>query len=160
MKYYIKQRVFSFSDRFTIYDENGNDAFYAQGEIFTLGKKLRIYSLSGQELSYIEQKVFSFLPKYNIFRNGYEKAEVVKSFTFFKPHYFVNGLGLKVEGDFLAHEYSFYDYGGIVASVSKEWLTFADAYTVDISSSQDAVDILSVVLIIDACISGSQNQSF
>ena len=37
MKLYIKQRVFSWRDRFTIKDESGNDRYAAEGEFFTWG---------------------------------------------------------------------------------------------------------------------------
>ena len=70
MNLYIKQKVFSWNDKFSIFDENGNERFYVEGEVFSFGKKLRIYDLAGTELAYIEQKVWSFLPKYNIYRDG------------------------------------------------------------------------------------------
>ena len=46
MKLYLKQKVFSWGDSFTVYDENGNDKYYVEGEIFSFGKKLHIYDLS------------------------------------------------------------------------------------------------------------------
>ena len=73
MKFYIKQKVFSIGDKFTVYDENGNDAYYVEGEFFTLGRKFHLLSTLGYELSYIEQKLFSFLPKYYIFRKMSER---------------------------------------------------------------------------------------
>lgn len=157
MNFYIKQKVFSIGDKFTIYDEEGNDAFYVEGEIFTWGKRLHLYSLSGEELSFIQQKVFSFLPKYYIYRNGYSIAEVVKKFTFFIPAYNVKGLDLDVEGNFLAREYVIKKSGREVGAVSKEWFTLGDAYMVSISDTEDVVNVLSVVLVIDACISQARN---
>ena len=40
MKLYIKQRIFTWGDKFSIYDENGNEKYYVEGEILTFGKKL------------------------------------------------------------------------------------------------------------------------
>ena len=37
MKLYIKQKVFSWRDRFLVKDESGNDRFAAEGEFFTWG---------------------------------------------------------------------------------------------------------------------------
>ena len=93
MNLYMKQRVFSWGDKFSIYDAQGNERYHVEGEIFTLGKKLHLYDLLGNELTFIQQKVMAFLPKYYIFRNGAQIAEVVKEFTFFKQEYTVNGLG-------------------------------------------------------------------
>lgn len=157
MNLYIKQRVFSWGDKFSIYDENGNERFHVEGEIFTLGKKLHLYDTVGNELAFIQQKVMSFLPKYYILRNNSPIAEIVKEFTFFKQEYSVNGLGWQVHGDFWAHEYEITSSGRLIASVSKEWLTWGDTYQIHLTNDTDTVNALAVVLVIDACIAAQQN---
>ena len=42
MKLCIRQKVFSWVDRFTVFDENGADKYYVEGELFSWGKKLRV----------------------------------------------------------------------------------------------------------------------
>ena len=54
MKLYIKQRIFTWGDKFSIYDEAGNEKYYVEGEILTFGKKLHLYDLQGRELAYID----------------------------------------------------------------------------------------------------------
>ncbi|MBQ8861745.1 MAG: LURP-one-related family protein [Clostridia bacterium] len=152
MKYYIKQHVFTFGDKFSIYDESGNECFYVEGEVFTFGKKLHLYSAGGAELSYIEQKLFSFLPKYTVYRGGKEIAEIVKEFTFFRNSYSISGLNWTVDGNFLDHDYTVESQGRNIAVVTKEWFTWGDAYQIDVSDVIDPVLALSVVLVIDACI--------
>lgn len=39
MELYMKQKVFSWGDKFTIYDENGNDRYYVQGAAFSWGRR-------------------------------------------------------------------------------------------------------------------------
>ena len=56
MKLYIKQKVFSWKDKFFVKDEFGNDRYYVEGELFSLGKKLHIYDMNGNELAFIHQK--------------------------------------------------------------------------------------------------------
>lgn len=157
MNLYIKQKVFSWGDKFTVYDEGGNPKYYVEGEVFTFGKKLHLYDLSGNELAYIEQKIFTFLPKYYIYRNGQTVAEVVKEFTFFHQEYQVNGLGWNVHGDFFDHEYEVENYGTMVASVSKEWFTLGDAYRISTYGQVDEINALAVCLVIDACIEAERN---
>ena len=70
MKLYIKQKVFSLKSRSSIYDAEGNEAYYSEAMIPSIGTKLKIYDRSGAELIYIEQKFWSFLPKYKIFKDG------------------------------------------------------------------------------------------
>lgn len=157
MNLYIKQRVFSWGDKFSVYDADGNERYYVKGEVFTFGKKLHLYDLAGNELAYIEQKLFSFLPKYYISKQGHEVAEVIKEFAFFKQEYTVNGPEWQVHGDFFDHEYEITNGITTIASVSKEWFTFGDAYEIRLDATVDEVTALAVCLVIDACIEAQQN---
>lgn len=157
MNLYIKQRVFTWGDKFSIYDENGNEKYYVEGEVFTFGKKLHLYDLSGNELAFIEQQMFTFLPKYCISINGRTVAEIVKEFTFFKQEYSVNGPDWQVHGDFFKHDYEVTDGYNTIASVSKEWFTFGDAYEISLGNNVDEIMALAVCLVIDACIEAQNN---
>jgi len=161
MTLYIQQKIFTWGDKFSIYDAEGNEKYYVEGEILTFGKKLHLYDLAGNELAYIEQQLLTFLPKYLIYRNGEEFAEVVKEFTFFHPEYTVNGIDTNlqwtVHGDFFDHDYEVADGDRVIASVSKEWFTLGDAYEIVIGSGADVIAALAVVLVIDACIEAQRN---
>ena len=61
MKLYMKQKVFSWADKFYIRDESGQYRYYIEGEIFTFGKKLHLYDQNGMERAFIWQKILSFL---------------------------------------------------------------------------------------------------
>ena len=157
MKLYLKQKLFSWGDKFTVYDEQGNDRYYVEGEFFSLGKKLHIYDLNGNELAFIHQEIFSFLPKYYISIGGRDVADVKKHFTLFKHEFSVNGFGWSVHGDFFNHEYEVDDGNRLIASVYRDWFTWGDAYVIDISDGVREIDALSVSLIIDAVISAERN---
>ncbi|MBQ2767778.1 MAG: LURP-one-related family protein [Clostridia bacterium] len=157
MHLYIKQRIFTWGDKFSVYDESGNEKYVVEGEIFTFGKKLHLYDLAGKELAYIEQQLLTFLPRYMIYRGGEEFAEVVKEFTFFHPEYTVSGPGWCVRGDFFDHDYEVTDGTAVVASVTKEWFALGDAYEISFGDGVDEIAALAVVLVIDACIDAQRN---
>ena len=159
MKLYIKQAVFTFGDRFSIYDSEGNVKYTCEGEVFTLGKKLHVYDLIGDEVAYIEQQLFQFLPSFIVYVRGEEVAEIVKEFSFFTPKYYVNGLDWNVDGEFFAHDYSIVRNGEKIADFYKEWMTFGDCYSMDINDDYDEVLALSVCLAVDAVISASRNNN-
>ena len=69
MKLYIKQKVFSWGDKFTVKDEAGRDCYYVEGEIFTFGRKLHVYDMRGREVAFIKQEVWSWMPRYYILWN-------------------------------------------------------------------------------------------
>ena len=79
MKLYIKQKVFSWRDKFTVKDEAGNDRYFVEGELFSWGKKLHVTDLGGNEVAFIQQKVFSFLPRYFVYVGGEEIAEKIRA---------------------------------------------------------------------------------
>ncbi len=152
MSLYIKQKVFSWGDKFSVYDENGNEKYYVEGAVFSFGKKLHVYNRFGEEVAFIEQKLFTFLPRYSIMRGGRELLEVVKEFTFFHPRYTVTGMNWTVSGDFFDHDYEITASGNVIASVSKEWMTWGDTYQIQIALGVDEITVLAVAIIIDACL--------
>ncbi len=152
MKYYMKQKVFSWKDRFSIYDETGKECCYVVGKAFSFGKKLTLFDSSGKELNYIRQELFSFRSRYEISRQNVPLAEVVKQITFFRPAYDIRGLDWEVQGDFFDHTYEITHGGALVARVSKQWFTLGDAYEIETAPGQDDALILSIVVVIDACL--------
>lgn len=156
MKLLIKEKVFSWGDRFTVYDEAGNSRYYVEGELFSWGKKLHVCDTSGREVAYIEQQLFRFRPRYSVYAGGTLIGEVVREFSFFRPHYTVEGADWDVEGDFWSHDYSVSRGGRPVVSISKEWFTWGDCYALSIYDPADEIQALALVLAID-CIMEQDN---
>ena len=157
MKLYIKQKVFSWADKFTVWDEYGNEKYYVEGEFFSWGKKLHVYNTMGTEVAFIQQKVWSFLPQFNVFVNGNQVAEIVKEFTFLFPKYSIKGLGWDIQGSFLAHDYEIMRNGFPIVSIRKEWMTWGDCYELDISNPNDEIVALAVVLTIDCVMAAEKD---
>lgn len=156
---YMKQKVFSWRDRFAIKDAQEQDRYYVEGEIFTIGKKLHLFDTFGNEVAYVQQKVLTFLPRFFVFVNGQQVAEIVKEFTFFYPKYRIEGLGWEVEGDFLAHDYSITDRGREIINIHKVWLAWGDTYELRIADGVNEAMAVAVVLAIDCVIDSQSNQA-
>ena len=105
MKLYMKQKVFSWADTFTVKDSMGEDKYFIKGELFSWGKKLHVYDRSGREVAFIRQKLWTFMPRYMVSVNGTDVAEIVKEFTFLRPKYSIIGPGWEVDGSFWEHDY-------------------------------------------------------
>lgn len=159
MTLYIKQRVFSFGDKFSIYDEAGNERYHVEGEVFAFGKKLHLYDHEHRELAFIRQRLMSIPTKFEIMQNGEMTAELVKKFTFFRSEYVVNGPDWKVHGDFSCHNYEVTSYDQRIIRFSKAWFTLGDAYQIDISDSADEILALAIVLAIDAVVDLESNNN-
>ena len=149
MKLYIKEKVFSWGDKFTVKDAYGEDKYIVEGEVFTFGKKLHVYDRSGREVAFIKQEVWSFLPRYYVFCGDRQIAEIKKEFTFLFPRYTIDGLGWEIDGSFMAHDYQITKQGRKIVTISKEWMTWGDSYELDISDPADEIVALAVVITID-----------
>ncbi len=158
MKLYIKQKVFSWKERFFVKDEHEIDRYYVEGELFSWGKKLHIYNMNQEEVAFIKQEVFSFMPRFYVLVNGVEVAEIVKEFTFFFPRYRIDGMGWEIDGDFFDHNYKITKSGMPIVQISKEWFTWGDCYQLNVSNEADEVIALAVVLAID-CVIDAQRSS-
>ena len=162
MRYIIKEKVFTFADRFNIEDQYGSPQFEVVGKIFSLGNKLNIYDLNGKELIYIEQKVFRFLPEYDIYREGNLIGKIKKEFTFFKPKFYIESTygNLTIDGDVFHHNFNILRDGKPIAWINKKWISFSDTYSVDISDEEDQSFVLSIVIVLDQIFyDGNRNNS-
>lgn len=150
MKLYIKQKVFSFTDRFVVKDEAGEDKYFVEGEMFTMGHKLHIYDKNNIEVGYIRQKLFTFMPRFEITVKGIEVGDLVKKLAFLAQRYYVEGTSIELEGDAFSHEYTLIDEGNPIMTMSKEWFTWGDSYALDIFNEKDEILSLAIVLAVDS----------
>ena len=155
MKLYIRQKVFSWADRFTVKDAAGNDRYIVEGELFSWGKKLHVYDRAGTEVAFIRQELWSFLPKYDVYMGECQVAQIVKEFSFLFPKYSIKGLGWDIDGSFWEHDYEITQNGHNIVSIHKEWMTWGDCYELDIANPENEIMALAVVLAID-CVKAVQ----
>jgi uncharacterized protein YxjI len=152
MKLYLKQKIFSWRDRFFVKDESGNDRYSVQGEILSFGKRLRVYDESGAEVAFIRQKVMSWLPRFFVEMNGRVVCTIVMELTFFRQSYRVEGLAWHLAGDFWAHEYSLTENGREIMRLSKKWFTWGDSYELNITDNQNELMCLCIALAVDCAL--------
>ena len=156
MRYVMKQKLFSFGDKFVIKDDHGQACFFVDAAIFSIGNQLTFRDASGKELAFIRQKLLAWGPTYEIYRGGTLAAVVKKEiFTFFHCNFCIDIPGpndLEASGGFTDHEYTFKCGTAQVAQVSKSWFSLTDSYGVNIADGQDDVLVLASTVVIDmAC---------
>lgn len=150
MRLLIKQRVFSWTDSYDIYDESGNKKYFVKAEFFTLGHRLHVYDTAGREVGMVREHVMSLLPVFDIEVEGVLQGSIQKKFTLFCPKYEIDFNGWRVEGNFLGWDYDVYSGCSTVIHISKEILSWGDTYVIDIADSNDELMGLMLVIAIDA----------
>lgn len=158
MKLLIKQRVFSWTDSYDIYDEYGNQRYFVKAELFAFGHQLHVYDVCGNEIGIIHEKLLTFLPAFEIEVGGRIKGRIQKKFSFFKPKYEIDYNGWYVEGNFLGWDYSVYSGHSTLIHISKEPFRWGDTYVIDFADPADELDGLLLVLAINAA-NCSQNNN-
>ena len=135
MRLLFKQRFFSWFDSYDIYDDNGATVFTVEGKL-AWGHCLHILNAAGEHIGTVQQRVLTFLPKFDLYEFDRCIGTIKKEFTFFVPHFTVEGSDWAVEGT--------------VATIGKELFHWTDTYVIDVADPADALHALMVVLAIDA----------
>lgn len=149
MRLLIKQRIFSWSDTYDIYDEFQNVRYFVKAEVFTFGHQLHVYDALGNELGQINQKIFTFTPQFEIVINGKLCGTIRKEFTFLQPKYNIDFNGWRAEGDFFGWDYSVFSGNVSIIQIHKE-LCWSDTYVIDFANPQDEFMGIMLVIAIDA----------
>lgn len=151
MQLLIKQKVFSWTDTYDIFDESGEARYYVKAEFLSLGHQIHVYDkCSGREVGSIHQKLLTFLPQFEIIVGGQPMGSVRREFSFLRPSYHVDYFGWDVEGDFLGWEYEARSGNALVMSVSKQLFRWGDTYVLNYSRIEDEIPGLLLVLAIEA----------
>lgn len=79
MRLLIKQRVFSWSDTYDVYDEEGNVRYFVRAEVFALGHQIHVYDAAHVEVGMIRQKLFNLLPVFEIETGGIKRGQIENS---------------------------------------------------------------------------------
>lgn len=151
MKLLIKQRVFSWTDTYDVYDENENPRYFVKAQFLSLGHQIHIYDKqTGQEAGAIRQRLFTLMPKFDIEINGKTIGMIEKQFTFLRPKYEIDCNGWRVEGDFLGWDYDVISGCSKIMHISKELFHWGDTYVIQYDNLKDELLGLLLVIAIDA----------
>lgn len=151
MKLLIKQRIFTLTDNYYVYEESGDTRYEVESAFFSLGHQIHVYDAhTRQEVGCIRQKLFTLLPTFEIEIQGRIMGTIRKRFTLFRQSYEVDYRGWDVEGDFLGWDYQVMQGNLEIMSIRKEVLSWSDTYTLQYHNPANEIPGLLLVLAIDA----------
>lgn len=151
MRLLIKQRVFSWGDKYDVYDENGEARYFVKSDLLALGHHIHVYRKdTGEEVGAIHQRLLTLLSKFDIEIGGAEVGCVSQALTFLRPRYEVDYRGWDVEGDFFEWDYQVKQGDSVVMTIQKELLHWGDTYVLEYRNPAFELPGLLLVLAIDA----------
>lgn len=157
-KLYMKQKVFSLSEKFTIKNEAHEDVYFVEGSFMKIPKTFSVYTDSRDVVGIIRKKTFSFLPRFYLEVDGVQILTIRKEFSFFKPKYTIDATGISVEGNWWEMNFKIHQDGVLIGEVQKEWFTWGDSYVVHIHEASMEKVIVSLVIAID-CVKADGDSS-
>lgn len=151
MQLSIKQRVFSWTDTYDVYDETGEARYFVKAEYFSLGHQIHVFDKrSGREVGSIHQHLLTFMPAFDIVIGGQTMGTVRKRFTLFAHRYEVDYRGWDVDGDLLGWDYRVIHGSREVMSIYRELFHWGDTYVLNYADPADEIPGLLLVIAIDA----------
>ena len=163
--FYVKQKVFSFRDRYKVYDENQNVMYHCEGKMFSLRNEVQIFETSTNRHTYtLSKKIFSFMPTYYLHDpQGNQVAFIKKNFAMLKQSINIETAKhgfYHVEGNVWAHQFTITDNQGIVVSVQKKLFAWGDTYEVAIDDTKAETDLMvAFVIMIDSMLHNNKKRS-
>lgn len=151
MQLYIRQRIFSWTDSYDVYEESGSARYEVRAALFALGHQIHVYDKrTGREVGAIRQRLLTLLPTFEIEIGGRTVGTIRKKFTLLRQNYEVDYRGWDVEGDFLGWDYQVMQGNIEIMSIRKEIWNWSDTYTLQYSNPANEIPGLLLVLAIDA----------
>ena len=154
MKLLIKQRMFTLTDNYYVYDESGEIRYEVEQAFLALGHQFHVYDRRADERSkevgFIRQKLFSLMPTFEILIHGRVVGTIRKEFTLFRHRYQVDFKNWDVEGDLMGWDYRVTCQDREVLSISKELLNWTDTYAMHYHDPANEIPGLLLVIAIDA----------
>ena len=151
MQLLIKQRIFTITDNYYVYDETGEIRYEVEDELFRLGHQIHVYNKrTGREVGSIHQRFFTLMPEFEIVIDGRVMGTIRKKISFFTPQYEVDYRGWHVEGNLMGWDYQVMRGDMEVMTISKELFNWSDTYSLRYDNPADEIPGLLLVIAIDA----------
>jgi uncharacterized protein YxjI len=155
MKFKLNSKLLTLGSNYQIWDEHETLAYVVRGKILSFGHSLSFETAEGKQLARIEQRLFKMFPTFDLFLGEKKFATISKKFSWINKKFLLDVPGpndYEVEGDFWNYEYEFRrPSDGLVASVSRKYFSMTGIYGVEMNKQEDAVSILSTVVVIAIC---------
>jgi len=156
-KLIIKQKFFSFHDRFQIQNEDGSVAFFAQNQLIRLWNNMAIMDPYGNTLYTLKSKFFFIFSKYKILKGNYDIGNEVglikERFGFFfrrarvitdMPNVWIKSGPIHLKA-YLADKDWQIDKSAPVVLVTKKLLKIADTYTIEYDETKIPASLAAII---------------
>ena len=151
-RFKMQQKLVSVGDDYWIEDDDGHRAYKVNGKAARKRETFVLEDLHGHNVAKIQEKALSVRNKVKIDLDV-GSATVKKAIVGVRDRFEIDiddGPDLKVNGNFVDHEYKIERKGDTIAAISKKWFRVRDTYGIDVYDENATVLLLSITVAIDA----------
>lgn len=154
IKLYMKQKIVSIKDKYSICDLNQNPKYWVVGNL--LGLSFKIEDANGSEIMEIKKKLIAIMPEYTIIQNEQTIGKIKKKIKLTRPVISgeVNNQEIEIKGDISGYSFSIKLNGTEIGSVDTERLTWGDVYSIDIKQADKQDLVVAIAIIVDNSLKG------
>lgn len=154
-QFLIRERILTLTEAYDIYDADSNPVYTVRHELFSLPRKTRLFEKSsGLEVGHITANLFSLFIEFTIDVRGRTLGSIRKKISFLTPSLEADFNNLKIEGNLWNRDFVCYSGGTPVFMVSKQYLSFADTYVVDVMDDSYDETALLITVALDEIYNG------
>ena len=146
---YMKQKVFSVGEKFTVTDEQGDVRYQVKGSVLKIPKEFRLQSVDGKLVAKMKKKIVAFFPTFYVDMANGETIVIKKQFSFLRPKYSISIGDLQVNGDWWDMSFTVTNGKKQVAKINKKWISWGDSYAIQIRDTRYEDTIVALVVAID-----------
>ena len=151
--YKMQEKLVSIGDDFWIEDDGGQRKFKINGKALRVRDTLIFEDLNGGELVKLQTKAVAIRDKMKVERVNGSSGVLTKDLINIIHDQFTltmdDGKVIILKGNFLDHEYEFYDGSNKVGEISKKWFRIRDTYGVQIEPGYDDILLLAATVAMD-----------
>jgi len=138
----LQEKWFSITNNLSIKDEQGNQAYLAQGKFFHLGLDMYLKDNNNTTLCEIKSKIFTLMPEFDFYQNGQVVGKLRKELHLFTEAWHFEdikkGQKWQLTGDFLNYDWKIHNgQGQHCAEISRRHSFIKDSYGISIEPGAD-----------------------
>ena len=151
MKLFVKQKVLSVRQQFSVRDENGGEKYFVWARSPIVSGALFMTDAQGAEVAAFQVDWNDREPACTVSVGGEEIARVRKEFIKFGcSHYVADSLGWEIRSNSLLFaDYEICCHGQTIGRISQEWPSWGDCYGLELGDPTHELAALAFVMLID-----------
>jgi len=146
----VQEKWFSITKNLAVKDEQGHDAYLAEGKFFHLGLDMNLKDGQGTTLCEIKSKIFSLMAEYDFYQNGTLVGKLRKEVHLFTEGWHFEDLKKnqkwQVSGDFLNYDWKIHQNDQVAGEITRKHSFIKDCYAVTVEPGSDLTLILCVAV--------------